>query len=103
MQSTQILKVVVESGSAKVREGVPSDEKGDLGDQEVVERVWTGVMPLYEHFGEPVPGPYNVVKEVPEHVVEYREMVNKRNLEYAKAAATKDAPVKKKKENGEEE
>lgn len=96
MQSTQILRVKIESGSAKVREGVPNDEKGDLGDLEVLEKVWTGVLPLYEQFGEPVPGPYNVVKEVPEHVKQYRDELNKSNIEYAEAAAMKDAPVKKK-------
>lgn len=62
----------------------------------------TGVLPLYEQFGEPVPGPYNEVLEVPRHVLEYRESANKGNVEYAEAAARKDAPVKKK-EAGEED
>lgn len=59
-------------------------------------------MPLYEQFGEPVPGPYNEVNEVPAHVLEYRESLNKTNVEYAEAAARKDAPVKRK-EPGEED
>jgi hypothetical protein len=62
----------------------------------VLDTVWTGVLPLSEQFGEPVPGPYNVVKKVPEHVTEYKEMMNKMNWEYAEAAARKDAPVKRK-------
>jgi hypothetical protein len=95
MQSTQIMRVTIESGSAKVREGVPNDERCDLGDPEVLKRVWTGVVPLYEVFGEPVPGPYNEVLEVPEHVSAYRRAMNERNLEYALGAAVKDAPVKK--------
>lgn len=95
MSSTQILRVKIESGSAKVREGVPNDERCDLGDEEVLGSVWTGVLPLYEQFGEPVPGPYNQVKEVPEHVVRYKEAFNKRAEEYATLAATKDAPVKR--------
>jgi nitroimidazol reductase NimA-like FMN-containing flavoprotein (pyridoxamine 5'-phosphate oxidase superfamily) len=98
MQSTQILKVTIESGSAKVREGVPNDEKVDLENKEVLGSVWTGVLPLYEQFGEPVPGPYNEVGEVPEHVLRYRESVNKGNFEYATLAATKDAPVKREKD-----
>jgi uncharacterized protein len=104
MQSTRILKVVIESGSAKIREGVPEDSGADMGDRGTVERVWTGVLPLYERFGEPVPGPYNVVGEVPEHVVSYREVVNRGNEEYAVEAAGKDAPVKVKErdEDGEE-
>lgn len=95
MQSTQIMRVHIDSGSAKVREGVPNDELCDLNDPEVLKRVWTGVVPLYEVFGEPIPGPYNQVPEVPEHVVGYRESVNKKNFEYAVGAAVKDAPVKK--------
>lgn len=102
MSSTQILRVKIDSGSAKVREGVPNDEKCDLTDEGVLDSVWTGVLPLYEQFGEPVPGPYNRVKEVPEHVTVYKESVNKGNFEYAEAAARKDAPVKKK-EVGEED
>jgi uncharacterized protein len=102
MQSTQILKVKIDSGSAKVREGVPNDELCDLGDQGVLDAVWTGVLPLSEQFGEPVPGPYNVVKEVPAHVTEYKEMMNKSNWDYAEAAARKDAPVKRK-EDGDDE
>lgn len=43
MQSTQILKVKIESGSAKVREGVPNDEKGDLANKEVLESVWVSI------------------------------------------------------------
>ena len=102
MASTQILRVKIESGSAKVREGVPNDEMCDLGDKEVLGSVWTGVLPMYEVLGEPVQGPYNEVAETPEHVWRYRERVNRRNEEYAEAAARKDAPVKKK-EVGEED
>ena len=98
MQSTQILKVKIQSGSAKVREGVPTDELGDLADKEVLGKVWTGVLPLYEQFGEPVPGPYNEVKDVPEHVMGYRERCNEENFQYGTLAATKDAPVKRDKD-----
>jgi nitroimidazol reductase NimA-like FMN-containing flavoprotein (pyridoxamine 5'-phosphate oxidase superfamily) len=101
MASTQILRVKVHSGSAKVREGVPTDERGDLNDEEVMGRVWTGVVPVYEVLGEPVPGPYNRVGDVPEHVREWRESVNEDNVGYATEAASKEAPVKKK-EPGEE-
>jgi len=104
MQSTRVLKVVIESGSAKVREGVPEDSVADMKDQGTLDSVWTGVLPLYEQFGEPVPGPYNEVKKVPEHVVSYRQEVNRRNKEYAVEAAGKDAPIKRKeRDEGEEE
>jgi hypothetical protein len=103
MQSTQILKVFIDSGSAKVREGVPNDSNEDMEDEEVVGKVWTGVLPLYEQFGEPVPGPYNKVKEVPQHVLEYKERLNKENYEYATKAAVKDAPVKRPDKEDDEE
>lgn len=96
MSSTQILRVTIDSGSAKVREGVPNDEKCDLNDKGVLGSVWTGVLPLYEQFGEPIAGPYNKVEEVPEHVKRYRDAMNRANVEYAEAAARKDAPVKRK-------
>jgi uncharacterized protein len=67
-----------------------------------MDKVWTGVVPVYEVLGEPVPGPYNRVLEVPEHVREWRERVGEENERYAVGAARKDAPVKKK-EDGEEE
>jgi nitroimidazol reductase NimA-like FMN-containing flavoprotein (pyridoxamine 5'-phosphate oxidase superfamily) len=86
MQSTQILRVQIDSGSAKVREGVPNDEKSDLKDEGVLSSVWTGVLPLYERFGEPVPGPYNRVVEVPEHVRTYREEFNRASEEYSEVS-----------------
>lgn len=54
----------------------------------------TGVLPLYEQFGEPVPGQYNQVEEVPEHIVGYREECNRGNKEYAEEAARKEPPVR---------
>jgi nitroimidazol reductase NimA-like FMN-containing flavoprotein (pyridoxamine 5'-phosphate oxidase superfamily) len=96
MQSTQILRVKIDSGSAKVREGVPNDEQVDLGNDEVLDRVWTGVLPVYEVIGEPVVGPYNRVQEVPEHVLNYIEDFNAERKGYAEAAARKNAPVKRK-------
>ena len=95
MQSTQILKVHIDSGSAKVREGVPSDENVDLNNKDVLERVWTGVLPMYEYLGDPIPGPYNEVMEIPQHIVHYRKSLNEANSGYAIEAALKDAPVKK--------
>jgi hypothetical protein len=49
MQSTQILKVKIDSGSAKVREGVPNDEKGDLANKEVLGRIWVSVFDEGKH------------------------------------------------------
>jgi hypothetical protein len=82
MSSTNILRVKIESGSAKVRDGPPADAACDLGDGGVLDRVWTGFVPLREELGEPVPSVYNRVTEVPEHVRMYREGFNKREGEY---------------------
>ncbi|KAG4429336.1 hypothetical protein IFR05_015178 [Cadophora sp. M221] len=101
MSSTCILRVKIHSGSAKVREGGPLDEKGDVGDAGTVGRVWTGTLPLWEQLGEPVPGPYNAVKEVPEHITAYKEEFNRESKRYAEDAARKDAPVPGKKEGDE--
>ena len=58
---------------------------------------------MYEQFAELVLGPYNEVKEVPEHVVSYREEINRRNEEHAVEAAEKGAPVKRKERYEEDE
>ena len=64
MQSTSILRVKIASGSAKIRSGMPSDEKADLEDEALLDRVWTGVVPVHYTFGEPRkfngPPPYNL-------------------------------------------
>jgi nitroimidazol reductase NimA-like FMN-containing flavoprotein (pyridoxamine 5'-phosphate oxidase superfamily) len=94
MQSTNILKVTIESASSKVREGIPQDSNEDMADVELVDRVWTGVVPVYQTLGEPVPGPYNKVKELPEHVASFIKESNEENFEYATKAGKKPAPVK---------
>jgi len=82
MSSTQILRVNIDSASGKVRDGPPADEAGDLKDDELLGRVWTGFVPLVEQLGEPVPSRYNKVKEVPEHITRYKESFNEERREY---------------------
>ena len=100
MQSTRILKVRIMSASAKIRAEGPHDERSDVQNEELVRRVWTGVVPVslaaleiflceptyvgiqvFEGFGEPVPSTYNGVPTVPEDVREYlrRENVKRKN------------------------
>ena len=95
MQSTRILKMSITAASGKVREGVPEDERKDLKRDDVLDKVWTGVVPVYERLGEPVAGPYNRVKEVPEHVRVFVEGENAKREEYAVAATRKPAPPKR--------
>ncbi|KAL6248173.1 hypothetical protein RBB50_004428 [Rhinocladiella similis] len=83
VSSTSILKVKVVGGSGKIRVGGPRDEKKDTDQPELVDSIWTGVIPVYEHFGEPVPGRDNKVTSVPEHVVSYAKEMRERNERYA--------------------
>lgn len=39
-----------------------------MRNEDVLDRVWTGVVPTYMRLEEPVAGPYNRVNEVPEHI-----------------------------------
>lgn len=53
-QSTTILKVKVVDGRGKIRDGGIADEKKDAGNDGMTGRVWTGVVPVWKAFGEPV-------------------------------------------------
>lgn len=84
MASTQILKVRIESGSGKIRDGPPADDKCDTEDNEVLDKVWSGYVPLVERFEEPVPSVYNRVAEIPDHVKDHVKAFNDQEMEYAK-------------------
>lgn len=86
MVSTSILRVRIVSGSGKIRDGEPHDDKKDLEKEEVVNKVWTGVLPIWETVGEPVAGGANAVEEVPEHVTAFERETNSKNEAYAKKA-----------------
>jgi uncharacterized protein len=88
MQSTMILKVSIVDGSGKIRDGVPNDEMKDKSRDDLTGKIWTGVVPCWETFGEPIPSPLNRVDEVPEHITNHREGMNRKNEEYAKKAST---------------
>ncbi|OAP64854.1 hypothetical protein AYL99_00826 [Fonsecaea erecta] len=94
MQSTSILRVKVVGGSGKVRVGGPRDELKDLKRDDIRDKVWTGVIPVWECFGEPVEykgvvqgdEKGNRVDSVPEHVKEFAKEMSKQNEKYALAA-----------------
>ncbi|ORY61365.1 uncharacterized protein BCR38DRAFT_459267 [Pseudomassariella vexata] len=46
MQSTSVLRVNISAGSAKIRSGMPNDDKVDTSNKELLSRVWTGVIPV---------------------------------------------------------
>lgn len=93
MTSTVILKVKVVDGSGKIRDGGVSDERKDTGNEEVSNRVWTGVVPVWEAFGQPIPSPENKITEVPEHISAYVARMNEQNRAYAEGAVKVTLPA----------
>lgn len=89
MSSTVILKVKVVDGSGKIRTGSSSDERKDAENEEITSRVWTGVVPVWETFGQPISSPDNKVTEVPGHISSFIHGRNERNRADAEAAAVK--------------
>ena len=79
MQSTSILKINISTGSAKIRTGptIPGDEKKDDTDNaELVQKTWTGVIPVYPTLGHPLGGPFNVLENPPEYLDQYLQQSN---------------------------
>lgn len=93
MSSTVILKVRVVDGSGKIRDGGASDERKDTENAEVTGRVWTGVVPVWETFGQPVPNPGNRVSTVPDHITSFIHGKNEQNRAYAERAVKVELPV----------
>ncbi|OAA63844.1 FMN-binding split barrel [Cordyceps fumosorosea ARSEF 2679] len=83
LQSTSVLRVRVVSGSLKARDGETGDDKHDMEDERLRGEVWTGVVPVHQVFGEPVPSSYNRVKEPPAYITDYARETTKENGEYA--------------------
>ncbi|KAH8704931.1 hypothetical protein BGW36DRAFT_366468 [Talaromyces proteolyticus] len=92
LASTSILKVKIVTGSGKIRDGAVSDEKKDYQNEEVTNRVWTGVIPVHEVFGEPIPSPANKVKELPGYIRSYIDTSNQQNEQYAVSATNIELP-----------
>ncbi|OKL56344.1 hypothetical protein UA08_08377 [Talaromyces atroroseus] len=90
--ATSILKVKIVAGSGKIRDGGASDEKKDYGNEEVVTRVWTGVVPVYEVLGDPIPNPDNKVEAVPEYIKSYVDEYGKQSQQYALGAVGAKLP-----------
>lgn len=95
MTSTAIIKMRIDTASGKVREGGPEDERWDMKREDVLDAVWTGVVPVYERLGTPVPGPYNRVAKVPEHVGVWVGEENERRERGVVEGARKAPPVKR--------
>jgi hypothetical protein len=76
LKSTSILRVRVSSASAKVRTGGPSEDRADLKNEGLRKEVWTGVVPVWPTWGEPVPGKDNGREEVEEYIEQWRVREN---------------------------
>lgn len=87
LQSTSILKVRVVSASGKVRQGGPHDDRKDIKDEAVTSKVWTGIVPVWEAWGEPIAAQDNAVARLPSYLEMETEAVNRERKEYAIKAA----------------
>ncbi|KAL8643313.1 MAG: hypothetical protein Q9228_000120 [Teloschistes exilis] len=86
LASTTILKVKIASGSGKIRDGEPHDDRKDLDRSDITEKVWTGVVPMWETLGEPIASSSNHFSEKPEYIHAFADRVNKDNESYAQKA-----------------
>lgn len=87
LTSTMVLKVSIESGSGKIRQGEPHDEAKDLERNDITSTVWTGVVPVYETFGEPIANSTNKVAEIPAYLSSYVNEITASNKQHALEAA----------------
>lgn len=85
------MKIKIVNGSGKIRTGGPGDEKKDTEREDLLQRVWTGVVPIWETVGEPVAGGYGRLEDVPDHVRAFRDDTNKVNERYAKTVSVEKA------------
>jgi len=83
LTSTGILRVEIASASAKIRVGGPGDDRHDLKDPNVIGNIWTGVVPAFLQYGDPVASNYNEVKKVPTYLTEWVKEENTRNKKVA--------------------
>ncbi|KAF2457516.1 hypothetical protein BDY21DRAFT_344063 [Lineolata rhizophorae] len=94
LTTTAVLRVEVETASAKVRIGGPDDDRADLRNEDVVGRFWTGVVPAWVQYGEPVESDHNKVAKVPDYFKTFLQTQNEKNKEVAIKAV--EPPPKKK-------
>ena len=68
VKATLVLRLPITEASAKVRTGPPVDEPEDYDLP-----IWAGVVPVTEHYGEPISDPdLRMDVEVPDHVTTFR-------------------------------
>jgi nitroimidazol reductase NimA-like FMN-containing flavoprotein (pyridoxamine 5'-phosphate oxidase superfamily) len=90
LQGTGVLRVEIVTASAKKRAGQPHSNRNDLKNEELTQRVWTGVIPQYLVYGEPVADDSNKVAKVPEYIKDWVESENTKNRGAAYKALEED-------------
>ena len=94
LTSTKIMKVRITAASGKIREGMPQDERKDMKREDVLDSVWTGVVPVSLNYGEPIPGSYNRVNSAPEHVKDFVKGENEKGRQFAVGRALEEGGKK---------
>ncbi|ORY68177.1 uncharacterized protein BCR38DRAFT_336053 [Pseudomassariella vexata] len=69
--ATRILKVRIDSASAKIRDSGVKEEAKDLKNAAATNNVWTGIIPYVEMLGVPLPAPTNKVAAVPQYIQDH--------------------------------
>lgn len=85
--ATAILRVQIEGGSGKISEVGADDKKEDLESAEVTARVWSGIAPVFEVIGQPVPAKTNAVETLPGYVEAFVKRENEGNERHARELA----------------
>ncbi|EGC45424.1 conserved hypothetical protein [Histoplasma capsulatum var. duboisii H88] len=82
-----VIRVQVQRGSLKLNSGVPMIQPRDRAKDgpDRAEPVWTGVVPLHEQLGQPVPSGLTDGAEIPERLLKYIRERNEREEGYAKS------------------
>ncbi|KAH8658406.1 5-nitroimidazole antibiotic resistance protein [Xylariales sp. PMI_506] len=87
LRRTGILRIDIDSASAKVRTGTTGEDRGDLKDEEMRRRVWAGVIPAHTVWGEPVPAPTNLMEPPPRYLDDWRIQETEEARDYAYSVA----------------
>lgn len=83
LTATTVLRVEIIGASAKIRAGPPGNDRADLDDPAMRQRVWTGVVPSWVTWGTPVPAEGNMVQTAPDYISEFVKGENEKGEGYA--------------------
>ncbi|KAF2753577.1 hypothetical protein EJ05DRAFT_504674 [Pseudovirgaria hyperparasitica] len=86
-KATGIIRVEIETGSAKIRTGTTGEDRNDLKDEGLRKRVWAGVLPMWTRYGQPTPAPTNMTDKTPEYISRFVDDSNKQQEDYAMKVA----------------